>query len=138
MYACPGSLAEQDTYCTAAKGPSKTLCNRTSSCQEMPGYPSQCIAKFKLNMLLHNRSAFSQYLYDFGTDRRGVWGCCEASSAKWMNDMYCQRFSSYEADCLNQTGGFLSVYSFDRLADECYDRCYEDSRFTGLLLTQNY
>ena len=76
-----------------------------SVCQEFPGTKTgQCIAKFKYTLMTTNRSAYTQYMTDFAMDRRNVWDCCEGSSAKWMNDVYCGVYNSYEGACTNQTG----------------------------------
>ena len=56
--------------------------------------------------MINNRSQYDQYLTDFGTVRRNVWGCCESSNARWMNKVYCERFNSYEDACLGTTGEY--------------------------------
>ena len=61
VYACPGSEAALDTYCSTASAASPTLCNHTAACQTIPG-SSNCIAQFKYNILVHNKSMYSQYL----------------------------------------------------------------------------
>lgn len=45
-----------------------------------------------------------QYLSDWGTTRRSVWGCCVGSNTKWMNEVYCDRFASFQDECEAQPG----------------------------------
>lgn len=45
-----------------------------------------------------------QYLSDWGTVRRGVWGCCLGSEARWTQGPYCDRFSSHESACVSTQG----------------------------------
>lgn len=45
-----------------------------------------------------------QYLSDWGTVRRGVWGCCLGSEARWTQGPYCDRFSSHESACVSTEG----------------------------------
>lgn len=104
-YACPGSKAIQDAWCTlvpdsAPENPKKR-CSSSPFCKQQGGEGGQCLARFKAGL---NSNEIGQYYYEFATTRRNVWGCCEGSQAVWMENIHCDRFNSQPDRCISEQG----------------------------------
>lgn len=111
VYSCPDSLAHIDCYCMVANN---TDCLLNQDCAPIPlDQPGSgtCQAQFKAKFQEDgNFSAYLQYLSDWGTTRRSVWGCCVGSNTKWMNEVYCDRFASFQTECESQPECNFNTY----------------------------